>query len=324
MIKKIFQNHEFENRPPVLVDVGASGGIHLAWKEIAQFSICVGFDADLRATNFIVDDKNENYKKLYILNELISGQDGIIHFYLTESPYCSSTLEPDLEALSPYSFSHLFKVKNKIDLPAVTLKTALASINIDYVDWFKTDSQGTDLAVFKGLGHELMSKVIVAEFEPGIMDAYKGEDKMHDIMAFMKDRNFWLCDLQLRGPLRISDNNLHQYFDKLVQEHIELVHKKMPFWGEMLYLSDMRNCQSKRDLLFGCACAIIHEQYGFCIEIAQRGINSYGDGIFEEIIQYAVKRVERDAALYVRKNTQIRLRLRSILERLTGIVLGDK
>jgi len=305
MIKKILQDREFQDKPPVLVDVGASGQIHQAWKEIAAFSVCVGFDADLRATDFIVSE-DKGFKKLYILNKLIGERESIEPFYLTESPYCSSTLEPDIDALKPYNFSHLFRVKNKVELPIVDLKTALSSLGFAYVDWCKTDSQGKDLSVFKGLGEELISKVIVAEFEPGIMDAYKGEDKMHAIMAFMDSRRFWLCDLKLRGPVRVSKDNLQKYFGKLVQEKIESVHAGMPFWGEMLYLSDMTDRPSRRDILFACVSAIIHEQYGFCIELAQKGKASYGDGIFDEIIQYAVNKINDNVPFSLKRDFYFR------------------
>lgn len=257
MIKKILQHPDFQDKPPVLVDVGASGQIHEAWKQIAPYSICIGFDADLRATEFTVKE-DSGYKKLYILNKLIGAQGETVPFYLTDSPYCSSTLVPDLDALKPYHFSPLFKVESTVDLPATDLKTALSSINVGYVDWIKTDSQGTDLRVFQGLGDKLMSSVLVAEFEPGIMDAYKGEDKMHALMAFMDKRLFWLCQLQIKGPVRISDDNLRKYFSKFIQRNISRVHKNMAFWGEMLYLSDMSKNTSKRDLLLACVSAIIY------------------------------------------------------------------
>lgn len=300
IIKKVLQNSEFQEKPPVLIDVGASGAIHQVWKEIAEFSICVGFDADTRATNFTVSE-DKGFKKLYVLNKLIGEKEGLRPFYLTESPYCSSTLEPDADALKPYHFSSLFRVKSKVDLSVVDLKSALTTVNIDYVDWFKTDSQGTDLGVFKGLGPQLLSKVIVAEFEPGIMDAYKGEDKMHAIMAFMEARHFWLCDLKLKGPVRISNDNLQKYFGKLIHEKIESVHRGMPFWGEMTYLSDMTTHQSKRDVLFACVCALIHEQYGFCIELALRGTVAYGDEIFEEITEYAVNKIKGNVSFSLRR-----------------------
>lgn len=71
------------------------------------------------------------------------------------------------------------------------MKDVLKSINIDYIDWFKTDTQGTDLRIFASLGDELINKILVAEFEPGIIDAYKGEDKLYKIMEFFdKKRTF--------------------------------------------------------------------------------------------------------------------------------------
>lgn len=305
MIQEILDHREFKNKPPVLVDVGASGNIHAAWQEIAPFSICVGFDADPRETEFIVSE-NKGFKKFYILRKLIGEKEGTTPFYLTESPYCSSTLEPDMEALAPYHFSPLFKVKKTEHLPMVDLKTALASVHIDYVDWFKSDSQGLDLTIFKGLGDEMISGISAAEFEPGIMDAYKGEDKMQDIMTFMEKHKFWLCDLQIKGPARFSDENLRKHFNKFVREGIPVIHKTMPFWGEMTYLADVPHYRSKRQYLLGCACALVHKQYGFCLELAEKGQSVHQDPLFTEIIQYVVRTIKSKDSLYLRLRSFLR------------------
>ena len=66
----------------------------------------------------------------------------------------------------------------------------LKELKIEKVDWFKTDSQGTDLRLFIDLEEEIRNKVLIAEFEPGMMDAYKGEDKFYKILESLDSQVF--------------------------------------------------------------------------------------------------------------------------------------
>ena len=104
LIDKVLNHQVFEEKPPVLIDIGASGTIHPAWNSIAKYSICIAFDADDR--DFQVTEKNDcGYRKLFKINRVVTA-DPIeeIDFYLTSSPYCSSGLEPDINALEPWAF----------------------------------------------------------------------------------------------------------------------------------------------------------------------------------------------------------------------------
>src|SRR5829696_6855701 len=102
IIQDILQSEYFANKPPVLIDIGASGEINAKWKPIAPYSVCIAFDADDR--DFQVNENtNAGYKKLISLNRIVTaGQSRNQTFFLTASPYCSSLLEPDNEKLTPW------------------------------------------------------------------------------------------------------------------------------------------------------------------------------------------------------------------------------
>ena len=106
-------------------------------------------------------------------------------FHLTRSPYCSSLLRPDAAALGDWDFARLFDVERTVRVPCVSLSKALRDVGVTRVDWFKTDSQGIDLRLFQSLGEEICSRVLAVEFEPGIIDAYEGEDKMAAVLTAM-------------------------------------------------------------------------------------------------------------------------------------------
>ena len=45
-----------------------------------------------------------------------------VGFYLTSSPYCSSSLKPDLANLKEWSFSELFNIEKEVILKTVSFK----------------------------------------------------------------------------------------------------------------------------------------------------------------------------------------------------------
>src|SRR4051812_19447084 len=82
-LDQVLQRPEFVERPPVLVDIGASGQIHHAWKRLARYSICIAFDADDR--DFSAAAKRSHpYRTLHLHNNIISDLDRKeLDFYLT-------------------------------------------------------------------------------------------------------------------------------------------------------------------------------------------------------------------------------------------------
>ena len=119
VILKILDEFELKEKPPVLVDIGASEQIHPKWKKIAKYSICLAFDADERDFKF-VEKEQDRFKKLLVYNSVALDQDiNKSDFYLTKSPYCSSVLQPDLMSLKPFIHSDLFEIVKKVRLNSI-------------------------------------------------------------------------------------------------------------------------------------------------------------------------------------------------------------
>jgi hypothetical protein len=292
---EIFNRTEFVNNPPVLVDIGASGKIHSKWKKIAKYSVCIAFDADNREFGY-VENVASGFKKLYVYNCIVSDKStDKIEFYLTKSPYCSSTLEPDLKALAEWSFADKFSIEKKVSLNNITLSKVLENLKIDRIDWFKTDSQGIDLRLFKSLSSDMQNNIIVAEFEPGFIDAYKNEDKLYDVVNYMSSRNFWMSDFITKGAERLTQSDLsdltkYNFLKKLVQ----FSHRKSPGWAEITYLNSFNNNQTLRDYLLGWVFSVIHKQYGFSLKLAEEGISKFDSKIFEAMKRHSLRKIKND------------------------------
>jgi hypothetical protein len=290
----VLTREEFVSDPPILLDIGASGAIHPKWKAIAKYSICIAFDADDREMGY-VSQESKTYRKLYIYKSIATDTDSSkVDFYLTKSPYCSSTLKPDSTSLSDFTFSELFEVQKQIQLPAVQLQLALKELNINRIDWFKTDSQGTDLRLFISLGKDIIDRVLVAEFEPGIIDAYEGEDKLYQVIQYMETQNFWMSSLEVNGcqrfPRSIS-NSIGS--NKYTQQMLNAVLVGSPGWANVIYMNNYHiSGLSKRDFLLGWAFAITEKQYGFALELAVKGLEKFEDEIFVELKNFVLEKIK--------------------------------
>jgi hypothetical protein len=290
IIHEILQSDPFIQDPPVLIDIGASEEINPEWKTIAPYSICVAFDADDRDFQ-IAEHENKIYRKLFTFNRIVTAEKvENPSFFLTSSPYCSSLLEPDNESLKPWLFSPLFKIDKEIRLQAITLAEAFAQINIGYVDWFKTDSQGTDLRLFKSIPAHISESVLAAQFEPGIINAYKGEDKLYSILKEMDRPDFWLSYLDVRGTQRLN----HGY-EKQISRYVNKgIIRKSPGWAEIIFLR--QPVKNKRKLLLLYILALLQKQYGYALEVADFGITELRDEVFQECKVAVLKKIRAEKA----------------------------
>lgn len=293
LLKKVLRSPVIEQAPPVLVDIGASGGPNPAWKALAKYSICIAFDPDTREMG-PTRRASKVYRELHIFNRAVtSGVEGESEFYLTKSPACSSLFAPNTDELAAWEFAGRFQVLKKAVVETMQIATALRALNLDRVDWFKTDSQGGDLRLFLSLGEPLIRKVMVAEFEPGIIDSYCGEDKLGDLMSSMDARGFWMSDVTIKGSTRVA-RDASCGLGRFERHYMVHLLKPSPGWGEVTYMNSFSGGEfSRRDYLLGWVCASIQRQHGFALELAAAAARHFEDAIFDELKRDTVRRIRR-------------------------------
>lgn len=289
--KEIFAHQAFADRPPVLMDIGASTCLPRNWQAIAKYSIGIVFDPDSRQMEYIKQERG--YKKLFVYPKIVHDKlAGDTDFYLTSSPECSSTLSPDLENVKNYSFSPFFAVEKRLRLPATTVSHVLQELNIGYVDWFKTDTQGTDLRIFKSIPDELRHRIIIAELEPSIASTYTGEDKICDVMQYLDQEPFWCSNMQVQVSRIISTEILDKHFSGLMRKLINTVLCPSPCWAELTYFNDFKNDSfGVREFLLGWVFAMEEKQYGYAITLAENGKAKFDDQIFEKMKQISIRKI---------------------------------
>jgi len=288
IIDTILRSPIFLEQPPVLIDIGASGEINPKWKRIASYSICLAFDPDTREFN-ITEQKNSGYEKLFKFNRIVAAESvPTTDFYLTKSPFCSSTLQPDLEALKTWQFHSLFETDKKIELPAMTIAEALTKCDLTYIDWFKADTQGTDLRIFKSLPDSIKETISAAEFEPGIIDAYKGEDKFYSVPIELEKNGFWVSDLAVKGAQRISSEKI-----SLNSFTGHRLLRRSPCWVEIVYLRNPE-LTGKRKLLMLFIFALLEKQYGFGLEVIEKALTIENDPLFDQCRNAVLKKIQNE------------------------------
>ncbi len=284
LIDKILSTETFRKQPPVLIDIGASGNIHQKWKKIAKYATCIAFDADDRDFNPDHAEKS-SYKKLLIKKSLVSDHPGhAADFYLTRSPHCSSLLAPDTGSLADWAYAPIFTVERIVKLDTTDISTTLHEFGIEYIDWYKSDSQGIDLRLFKSLPGSVRNKISIAEFEPGILDAYQKEDKLADLLRYQDEqKTFWLAGLEVKGPIRMPHAKLNEIIrNPFLQKLLGKVGNLSPGWTEMTYCNQYKDqdMQTKRALMMGWITATLIGQHGFAYTLADRGIERWNDPLF--------------------------------------------
>lgn len=288
IIKKILTSSYFSGRPPVLIDIGASGEINAKWKAIAPYSVCLAFDADDREFN-VAENTASGYKRLLVVNRIVTASEvEKADFHLTASPFCSSLLKPQQEELKPWIFHSLFEIQKTASLPATTIAAALQQAGLTYIDWFKTDTQGTDLRLFKSIPENVSQNILAAEFEPGIMNAYEDEDKLHAVMQETNRLGYWLSTMDVKGTQRLNEKYVAD-FGRFAAERMV---RRSPCWAEVTYLK--ANTTGTRNLLLLYVFALLERQFGFALEICDAALANGGETIFEECKQSALRLLRKE------------------------------
>lgn len=307
MIDKILSRPEFQTEPPVLVDVGASGQLHARWKPFAKYAVCIAFDADDRDFGY-VESESGHFRKLYTFNHIVTGSrltgsrltgtdqgTDTSDFYLTASPHCSSLLRPRPDLIGEYAFAPKFEPTKVVQLKTRSLCSTLDSLKINHVDWFKTDSQGTDLRLFRNLGDNRTRRVLTAEFEPGIASIYEGEDKLYQVLQFMEETgSHWLAELLPKGSPRITPALLDSFTGQpLLKKFVLFSLKNSAVWGEMTYLNRFTDeaTLTQRNLLLGWVFATTLKQHGFALILTQKAKSRFSDPVFAEMETYSRRRI---------------------------------
>ena len=254
---------------PVLVDVGASAAPPAIWRAIAAESDYIGFDPDARELR---RDAARGFRSSLILPYAVVADDrDSATLYLTRSPFCSSTLPPDSNALACYLFAPLFDVVGTASVPA----TSLAGLpELRSIDWLKLDTQGTDLRIYESTPESIRASMLALDIEPGLIDAYSGEDFFVTAHARLTREGWWLSRASVLGSVRMRRASAERLRAEGVDETtIAASTRTSPGWIEARYLRTIEHLQrggaAERSYRLLWVFAMLDGQFGFAFDLAE-------------------------------------------------------
>lgn len=227
---------------PTLLDIGASAGAPAQWQLFASISHYIGFDPDARDfADGDTSNSSNRFKRSSIIPKAISTEPReSIHFNLTESPYCSSVLEPDQEGIQDYYFANYLNVVQRVEAPAVTLDRALADLNVPRLDWLKSDTQGTDIRLYKSIGAPWRGSILAVDIEALTMPHYHEQDTLGDTHATLTAEGFICARLGANGMPPASRDTVRSLYpalsDRRAAKHAERVLHTGVGWLDLRYL----------------------------------------------------------------------------------------
>jgi FkbM family methyltransferase len=285
IVDRILAEPELRASPPVLVDVGAAGGMHPAWRRIARYAIGVGFEPDAREAAPLAAAQRQFARWIFCRGLAVpqTTADGQQALHLTRSPQCSSTLRPRTAALGEWAFAAFFDVKETRAVPATTLAAALAEQKLGRVDWLKCDTQGLDLKLYLSLPEEWRTRMLAVEFEPGLIDAYEGEDKLAEVLAVMAREPFWLAELEVGRTPRGRPALLAERLGAGAVPWVRRLGPGAPAWANARFLRDVAvqpELLDRRAYLLAWVFATITGQHGQALMVAAAGAQRFGGELF--------------------------------------------
>jgi FkbM family methyltransferase len=296
LLDRIFQTPELAEAPPVLIDVGAAGGVTPVWRRIARYSIGVGFEPDARDAARLRAGNRVFKKWIYCAGLVAPNVDarGEKPFHFTRSPHCSSLLKPQHDRLRDWCFADYFVVERMGTVPAVTLHQALTGNGLDRVDWLKCDTQGLDLSLFLSLPDAWRRKTLAVEFEPGLIDAYEGEDKFWHTLKGMEEEPFWLCELLIGDSPRGNPAAMRAELGEWTGKWMPRLAPSAPAYVNARYLREIgtgATALDRRGLLLAWVFADLLGQHAHALMVAREGCARGEDGLFAAMRETSRRRL---------------------------------
>lgn len=131
-----------------------------------------------------------------VVEKILSDRAGSETLKVTRKGGLTSVLEPAGRFVDYYrGASDRFEVVRRVTLPATTIEQVCADAGADF-DLLKIDTQGSELAVLRGLGPRRPTFVLC---EISMVDLYEGQATFPELARFLEERGYMVWDLALHA-----------------------------------------------------------------------------------------------------------------------------
>lgn len=178
--------------PLHIVDIGASEGIQLHWRELDDQVRAILFEPDKASYDKLKESSPKNY---LILNSALYERACELQFNICAKQKVSSVFLPNFKVLNEFPDAERFKILRQVKLNADTLDNQLSINNIDDVDFIKIDTQGCELPILKG-SPKALERAICLHLEVCFLDIYENQPLFSEVDNFVKKFDFQLFNLR--------------------------------------------------------------------------------------------------------------------------------
>jgi FkbM family methyltransferase len=181
-----------KNNPLVIVDVGASGGIHERWRKLGSNVKAILFEPDRNEFEKLVETQSKNS---VVINSALAEGSESVKYHLCKKQQVSSTYIPNKLVLDKYEDSDRFEIEKTITLEADSMNNLLLNANIGEIDFMKIDTQGSELDIIKGASN-FYENLVGLEVEVEFLELYRGQPLFSEVNSFIESKGFTLIDLK--------------------------------------------------------------------------------------------------------------------------------
>ncbi|WP_415409426.1 FkbM family methyltransferase [Synechococcus sp. A10-1-5-9] len=179
----------------------------------------------------------------------LAGSKGLRNFYHTKNPACSSLYAPRMHLNERYPILDVIELERVSCIEVDTLSSWASRTGIDYIDYIKLDTQGSELEILQGAG-SLVETFVCAEIEVEFNPIYENQALFSDVDAFMREKGMVLWGFKhiqhyVFGAQHLSmDRKLLLKYD--ANEEVTNARGGQLFWADALYVR--RNLLEERAL----------------------------------------------------------------------------
>ena len=268
-VEPIFSKY-YSQSPLILIDIGASGGLESNWKDARKYLQIIGFEPDQREFHNL--KKNENSNTRY-LNTGLFNKKATLDYYLTEKQQTSSMLKPNRSFLEKFPEVERFNVVKKVTIEADTLDNQLKTHDINDADFFKIDTQGSELFILQGSQETVHNHVFGLEIEVEFVEMYQDQPLFSDVDQFAREQGFQIFDIQKAYWKRYGGENYYKKKGQLIFGNVLYLRKTEDFRKMIDQIGDV--FQKKAKILKAASICFLYGYYDYAREILECGANIF-------------------------------------------------
>lgn len=261
-IKNLLQDYKIEL---TCLDLGASGGSYTPFQRVKDFSHIIEVDPDNREFN----SRSDKHTTIIPAAVAADNKADSILLHLTKSPYCSSSLLPNMERLQNFSYAEKFEVLKTIKVPATSLDSIVKETG-KKLNWIKLDTQGTELGILKSLGDENWPELLCCDIEASLYEHYHGACTLPELHEFMLSKGFAISTIKNQERIRMTPQQFGQLYN------IGISYKALSKWptsSEIRYIRSIDHSATISDIANAIKLWTIsyhNHDYSYCFFLADK------------------------------------------------------